>query len=295
LLVYDLKSGRLVLCGAKEHDDVPILFRNAWSYDLATDEWVDLDDFSGPAARLYSAPAYDPRSNLMVVFGGHEGGGCYFDETSVFDIAANTWMQMHPEGDVPAERCSSLTAYDSSSGRVILRGGFGETASYSDLWAYEAATDTWTELHSTGEIPSSGVGDAMVYDSRSRRLILVGVSEETFVTWAYDSNANTWAELRPLGGTPPPRTGYAVVYDSRSGRIILFGGRHDTAYFSDLWAYDLLSRRWTDVTPLGPRPSARPDSLMVYDPMSRKVVLFGGRDRDGQFLSDMWEYWPAVQ
>jgi hypothetical protein len=47
--------------------------------------------------------------------------------------------------------------------------------------------------------------------------------------------------------------------------------------------------RWEQLRPVGP-PSARGEPALGYDPVRKRVVLFGGFDSEGNNLDDTWEW-----
>jgi N-acetylneuraminic acid mutarotase len=130
--------------------------------------------------------------------------------------------------------------YDSSTGKVILFGGSGDT-DLNDTWAYDPAANIWTNLKPSGDLPSARDGHSMVYDSSTGKVILFGGSNEsdpTFNdTWAYDPVGNTWTNLNPSGSLPSGRVGHSMVYDPTTGKVILFGGLGEQGIFDDIWAY----------------------------------------------------------
>ena len=132
-------------------------------------------------------------------------------------------------------------AYDPASGQVILFGG--ETVDgdvFGDTWAYDPASNTWTELDPAGDLPSPRSGHAMVYDSLGARMILFGGWGGDFGlddTWAYDPAANTWTELTPAGDRPPGRDAFSMAYDSFTGRVVMFGGWDDETDRGDTWVF----------------------------------------------------------
>ena len=111
-------------------------------------------------------------------------------------------------------------------------------------------------------------------------------------TWAYDPTANVWTKLNP-SGTPPPALGFTMAYDPATRRLVMFGGRDDTARLNDTWAYDPAANTWTDLKPSGALPVARAGPAMAYDPASGRMIMFGGRSGENQFLDDTWSYDPA--
>lgn len=86
---------------------------------------------------------------------------------------------------------------------------------------------------------------------------------------------------------PTARVDGTVAYDPPSNRIFLFGGQ-DSAPRNDLWAFDAGTRRWQQLNPAGEPPPARFGHTLNYDPVGRRLILFGGQS--GGFFSDVWAY-----
>lgn len=93
---------------------------------------------------------------------------------------------------------------------------------------------------------------------------------------------------------PSPRYFYAMAYDTRRQVTILFGGLTKDGYNNETWEYD--GNRWRQIeTPQTPTP--RGNSVMAYDPILNKTVLYGGDD--GIWLEETWEYdgqtWQLIE
>ena len=86
--------------------------------------------------------------------------------------------------------------------------------------------------------------------------------------------AANWELLSPTGA-PEGRKVMPLVYDSVNRKTILFGGLAATGNLADTWVYDQPTNTWTEVTPLS-SPSQRNGHAMVFDPVTRKVIMFGG-------------------
>ncbi len=73
--------------------------------------------------------------------------------------------------------------------------------------------------------------------------------------------------------------------------MILFGGfdASDTP-LGDTWAYDPVANSWTELHPSGGSPPARIGHSMVYDPVARRVMMFGGSAQAGAAFGDTWAY-----
>ena len=191
-------------------------------------------------------------------------------------------------------------AYDSVTHRLIMFGGSVDAVHrLNDTWAYDPAANTWTELKPSGRLPSPRRAQSMAYDPISRRLIMFGGCGDSGAllddTWAYDPVANAWTELKPCGhaaGCRAART--SMAHDPTSGRLIMFAGLDSVgAVLDDTWAYDPAANTWTELEPSGTQPVARAGHVMVYDPASGRLIMFGGRSIDQfDFLNDVWTCAP---
>ncbi len=186
--------------------------------------------------------------------------------------------------------------YVASLAQVVLFGGCDGATAYDDTWAYEPATNIWTELHPAGDVPCARTCHTMVYDPDSEKVILFGGVDRANTTlndlWAYDPSANTWTELHPTGDVPCARLGHSMVYNPGSGKIILFGGMNQAMNtLNDLWAYDPAANTWSELPAAGDVPPARDSHAMACDPASGKIFLFGG-EGGCVALDDTWVLAP---
>lgn len=158
------------------------------------------------------------------------------------------------------------------------------------------SSGVWANLRPTGDLPPVREGHALVYEPATKKVILFGGigNEARFYddTWAYDPSTNRWTNLDPTGEVPLARDNCAVAHDPINGKIVLFGGWNGTTLFNDTWAYDPVANTWRTTT-LVNRPSARFRHCMVYEPTTRRVLLFGGTD-GGTELNDTWAYDPGT-
>jgi len=116
------------------------------------------------------------------------------------------------------------------------------------------------------------------------------------------------APLPPTAPAPPGRGDAAAAYDPGCGIVYMLLG--DAAVpvqcreaiqdsFDDLWAFDVAARTWHPLTP-GGGPSPRARSVAAWDPVQRRLLVFGGRtplDDTGQsyrFWNELWAYDPAA-
>ncbi|MBI2689833.1 MAG: hypothetical protein HYX27_26300 [Acidobacteria bacterium] len=96
-----------------------------------------------------------------------------------------------------------------------------------------------------------------------------------------------FATLPSGGDAPSPRFDGTIAFDPPSNSILLFGGQ-DTTARNDLWSYSLDTYQWRPLAPGGAKPDARFGHTLNYDPLRRRLILFGGQA--GGFFSDLWAY-----
>jgi len=102
-----------------------------------------------------------------------------------------------------------------------------------------------------------------------------------------------------------------TAYDSTGHRMILFGGRYRSGssgpytLYNDLWAFDLSTETWAQISAQGTPPLPRMVGAMVYDPTGHRLILFGGNTSSSgmayEAQSDLWtfdlttETWQVMQ
>jgi hypothetical protein len=117
-------------------------------------------------------------------------------------------------GSTPSSRHSGSTWTDSNNS-LWLFGGVTGSSRNNDLWRYRPSTGRWTWMKG-----SKTTGQASVYGTQG---------------------------IAAAGNTPGARQG-AASWFTPDGNLWLFGGFNGTAYFNDLWSYNLASGMWTWVS-----------------------------------------------
>ena len=198
--------------------------------------------------RQFAAVAHNSGGNQFLLFGGTYGGTRYSD---TWLLGSSGWTLQHPATH-PEERVAAAAVYDSLRSEYVLFGGR----------VRKSAAVTC----SSGAVPT-------------------GLATELFCkdTWVFKNNA--WTRMAPAT-MPPPRELHAMAFDAASGQVVLFGGIGATssAPLGDTWVWD--GANWKQVV-TAHKPPARFLHTMAYDPISQKVVLFGG-DGGGKILNDTW-------
>src|ERR1035441_5965424 len=135
-----------------------------------------------PPVREGHASVYDAATNTMIVFGGTDCAGNYYNDVWILSnadgsVATPKWTQSKSVGTAPAARSQSTAIYDSTNRVMTL---FGSTraakAVFNDVGtlANVNGTPTWTQLAPTGTAPNPRSGHTAVYDSANNRMIIHG-------------------------------------------------------------------------------------------------------------------------
>jgi N-acetylneuraminic acid mutarotase len=244
---------------------------------------------------------FDPTSDRLIMFGGTSGGAT-LNETWAYYPSTTSWTELNPTGSLPPARVTLSMVWDPATQRMIMFGGAQDVSLsnlVNDTWAYDPMANSWTDLR-PADPPSARWGQAMVYDSLTQRVIMVGGqganTDDLNDTWAYDPKANTWSELTPKGKESTTWVAHSMIYDPSSGRVIAFGGGGGgNTERNETWLYDPNASTWTKLSPSGTLPSPRAFSPMVYDPGTKRGLIFGGLFQAGSgFLNDTSAYDPST-
>lgn len=243
--------------------------------------WTELDHYSGPGTAsgpsfLANAStfgvavmgmAYDSRLQRVVLI----GVGCASVETWTFD--GHHWELQHPVHH-PPDLAGASVAYDPSSGRIVLFGGFDPSteccslaSTYDETWTWGG--NDWTDQHTTGA-PARAFG-ALAVDPISGGLLLYGGQGEDPAS-VYRWTGHDWRRQTVQGPAAPPlKDSYAMVTDPLRNRALLLGV--DRIGTWGQWTWD--GHTW------GPVTSATSPHLHViataYDDADSAIVAIGGQ------------------
>jgi hypothetical protein len=150
--------------------------------------WTQQTAASVPAAREYSAMAYDAVRGNVVLFGGTNAfSSTEYSDTWIWNGSTLTWIQITTATQPPARDTFGMV-FDAAHAQTVLFGGAAPSnTSYNDTWAWNGTA--WTQL-SPPHQPSGRSGFAMAYDAAHSEVVLFGGMDNGFNflndTWVFE-------------------------------------------------------------------------------------------------------------
>ncbi len=245
--------------------------------------WVNLTPASGPApsARRNASAILDPVENRIVIFGGTTGTAAnVLNDVWGFDLDTNTWVNLTPAAGppVPAPRLFPASIYDPFGRQMITWSGQAQGVFFNDVWSFDLNANAWSQFTPTGGPPNIRYGVGYTFDPKARDLVtFAGFTNlgRFHDVWRFNDQAETWTDVSPATG-PGERCLHAACYDALRHRMIMYAGQNNFGPLDDVWALDLDTDTWTNLTPAS-KPSGRYFASMVYDAANHRATVFGGQ------------------
>lgn len=315
-------SGNLWLFGGEETDSAGngVPFNDLWEFNLTTKEWTwvggssiegsygvygtrGVASASNVPMSRYQAVSWTDNDGNFWLFGGINAYGYIINDLMEYDPTAKTWTWWggSPTGETkgsygtrgvssssnfPGSRDSAI-GWTDSGGNLWLFGGYGADSNdmwgdLNDLWEFNTSTEEWTWEGGSSTTGAIGVYGALGVAAAAN----VPGARYSTVGWT-DSNGNLWL----LGGS-----GYDSTGSSGAGDL------------NDLWEFTPATKEWKWVSGSDTRgassvfgslgvadasntPGDRYGSLGWTD-SSGNLWLFGGADKSGAYINDLWRYQP---
>jgi hypothetical protein len=219
---------------------------------------------------------YAPELNRFLVLGGRTSWAEYkkprpYDDLS-FDPTEGRWENRFPEGKDWGPRFGPCQA----------------PAWKDEHWHFR---DTEGNVRPNWTVYGTfSLGQKYDYDPDTRAFYFYAGGR----TFRYDPAARRWTDPAPKSDPQTELGGIllwsSMCYDRHNKRFVLFGGGNVQSPRGDpgTWTYSPSDNVWTRLNP-DRQPPPRANSRLVYDPVAKKVVLFGGDQLD-QLLADTWTF-----
>lgn len=218
------------------------LHNHTFSYDVVARTWTfhapATDPAGGPESPrlLWSAMAFDAVGEQVLLFGG---ANVLDDDgepgTWLYDIAGDRWREV--SGPRPPSRSVSPLVVDPTQRKALLFGGDALDQLLADTWAFDFATETWSEL-SPATSPAPRGGHQLVFLPTSQSVVLLGGFDYTSTTsytashyaphpmelWRFDWQGPSWTLVRRFDAAVdavPPVNNVALTAAAGPGDVVV--------------------------------------------------------------------------
>lgn len=249
-----------------------------------------------PSGRRDTAMVWDARDGYVLLFGGYNLGTFY---GGTWEFSGGKWSRLLPSGctGCPSARGFASITYDSADREVLLFGGWNLNY-LNDTWKFVGGS--WYELGWVGHngIPSPSPREMaqMTFDPVDNYTVLFGGWSGTANlgdTWRLQ--AGNWTELSSTSGYPVARELGSMTWDAANGEAVLFGGCENqcttNSSYQDTWTFR--GGTWTRLS-LTLSPRGRWEAASTYDSTDGYVLLYGGRNTTGPFVSVLNDTWSFL-
>jgi hypothetical protein len=270
ILVEDPTSGHVLLVGGIAPNGSSVA--STWSWD--GQRWNQLNVLSqGIEAAFFDSVR---RQVIALQVAGPAANGTAW--------WSGTWMSLN-SAHVPSPMVfgSGNTVFNPSAKSGLYCGIRNQTSDSTGLETWTWDGNDWS-LQS-GPSPAKRIDYAFAYDPLTKTDILFGGSigggggpNPNFAdTWSW--SGSSWTQLQP-SHSPPPGDAYAIFDESLNSLVLLdFAG--------NMWSWT--GSDWSAIPSSGSGPGAyRNEAVIGYDPISRRVIVFGGSTGGAVATADTW-------
>jgi hypothetical protein len=203
--------------------------------------------------------------------------------------AVAEWSQSLAGGPAPAAREDHTWTVTPDGSFAYLFGGRDGATVFDDLWAYDLAAGTWSQVSDAGSGPPARFGHNAAWAEGIGLVVFGGQAGADFFNdlWAYDPAANAWRPLPAGGARPVARYGSCAAIGLDARMWISHGFTSEGQRFADTWAYDFGINAWTDETPVGEAPVRRCLHACWWTD-DGGLILYAGQTTGITALGDLW-------
>lgn len=243
-------------------------------------EWTRLPG-SFPGTREDAMMVFDSHRGVVVLYGGRNGG-TVFEDTWEWD--GTLWRRVATAGPGRVEHAAAV--FDAVRRRVVLFGGGSRGGPWPrGTWEWDGTR--WAQVDITG--PATRVGHSMAPVRGGGVLLYGGFNEGGMLRDLWQWDGRRWTMLDSLG--PLPTEGPALV-QFNGDTVALVAARSvadpnpPAAFLVIYW----IDGRWVPWRG-EPGPTARTGQGLAYDPVRRRIVLYGGVAPGApQAGPEVWEF-----
>eukprot|EP00759_Apiculatamorpha_spiralis_P037884 PhF_6_TR37506/c0_g1_i2/m.55396 len=280
-----IDSERLFIFGGRNGGGVPL--NDAWVLNVTSNVFSSVVMAGDvPAPRFSSGYASLTKSDgisYVYIFSGSNSQDIFYD---MFEVRTTNWLSKAVTK--PPIRGRWRMASFSLANRYLLLGfGIAETA-MSDLYQYDAWTDTWAEIvpRNSDDKPTPRFDPCCTAINTTAFVCFGGTTfttEDSNEVFVFDTQYNYWSRLFATSrdnASPFPRRVAACTYLPNTNELLVSNGWSSELVreFNDVWTFNLGSKTWQNqpLTITKTELYSMDSSVWTTFPNKNSSFMFGG-------------------
>jgi hypothetical protein len=260
--------------------------------------WADNDaNFTLEATPSLGPPAWAPVNAPVQSVNGRRvvmrpmSGPHRFFRLSASALPGGNWSQCGANSPLGA-RFEHSAVYATTTGEVIVWGGFDGTTYFNDGARYSPVTGLWTPMSSSPLAPRYRQSALWM---GTKMIVWGGQAGGNFYNDGaiYDPTTGplgTWTLISPTSGTPPVGRAYpSAVWTGTE--MILWGGRNNNGNLNTGSRYHVANQSWTPLPPVALAPRLYHEA--VWATTTGEMIVWGGWDAASTSFADGARYNPT--
>jgi len=263
---------------------------------------------SPPSPRRSSGAAVEPGTTERIwIYGGYDG--TFLGDVHAFTPSSGQWAPISTTG-APGARERHALAWHPAANVLVLYGGQNlqglQLVHHATISYLQPSTGTWTTLSPAGSWPAARKDAALLWLPHLGQFLMYGgndggaatdrFSDVWLLTLSTGTSSATWQQLSPGGVAAPALSSACTAYDPIGRRLIVYGGETaDGVDGNTTYQYLVDSNVWQLDAATGTPPPGESFSQCTWDPVARRVVVFGGQQDGGAPLGGTSTYDPDSQ
>lgn len=279
-MAYDSARKVIVMVGGSTQKET---FQDVWEYGSQGWNLIATDSLTTGFAPLMT---YDEYHHKLVLFD--------WASASIWEYDGNRWSPVQTKTRITHLRWPAMT-YNPMLRKIVIVGEWRDGEAI-ETWFYNGVDlekiDSshpyldWSAQDYDWSGQARGVDriifPGLAYDPNNNEIIL----QPTY-SWTFALQDNVWGVKLTWKESTLPNCSFRIfciepklVLDKKRNLIVLFDGEATWEYAGENWVKieTALSPPW------------RVGHAMAYDEARGVVVLFGGADKNKEYLNDLWEY-----
>jgi len=240
----DPATDTAVLFGGAVNGTTLAVSNATWLFDLGDQQWTNISEPTGPAAR--QDPAFAVGDGVALLYGGWAQnlsgiGELTYADTWLLNLTTDHWSQIRVAGPTPGPIHGASLAWQPTLGEFLLYGGCYPCS--TRVWAFAPANETWQVVASGGAVPPPRMDAMWIWDPASGVDVLFGGTNGTMIygtTYYYQPTVASWT-LASVSTAPPARYGAAADFLDLpdNATVLMVGGTTSAGPIGDAWRLSL--------------------------------------------------------